>query len=191
MGDQVHSLCQRGYGQNYEMSAAAATLGVERHADRLRALSRSIRAEPELAFAEHRSAAKVAELVEAEGFEAEVAVGLLRQHLQDGQMLYGILIKGGAAPNIVPGEHVGAVPSAGALRRVPATAGDPGTGLLRGGSMGNVTQVLPAINPTIAIDWGDAVNQQPDLATEGATPSADRAVCDGVLALVAAAGGAV
>lgn len=45
--------------------------------------------------------------------------------------------------------------------------------------MGNVAQTLPAINPTIAIDWGDAVNHQLKCAT------ADRAMCD------AAAGGAV
>ncbi|MGH4010136.1 MAG: hypothetical protein ACRDTH_18610 [Pseudonocardiaceae bacterium] len=178
------------------MSAAAATPGVEGHADRLRALSRSILAETELAFAEHRSAAKVAELVEADGFEGQgleqpVAVGLLRQHLQGGPMRYGILVTGVATPNIVP-----ASTSAMYHLRAPyveslQTAGDPGKGPVSGRSMGNVTLVLPAINPTIAIDWGDAVNQQPDLATEGAMPSVDRATCDGVLAWVAAAGGAV
>jgi metal-dependent amidase/aminoacylase/carboxypeptidase family protein len=49
--------------------------------------------------------------------------------------------------------------------------------------MGNVTQVLPAIHPTISIDCGDAVNHQPEFAAACATPSADRAVCDGALAL--------
>ncbi|MGH3889271.1 MAG: hypothetical protein ACRDSZ_22390 [Pseudonocardiaceae bacterium] len=49
--------------------------------------------------------------------------------------------------------------------------------------MGNVTRVLPAIHPTIAIDCGEAVNHQPEIATACATPSADRAVCDGALAL--------
>ncbi|MGH4011531.1 MAG: hypothetical protein ACRDTH_25765 [Pseudonocardiaceae bacterium] len=83
------------------MSAAAATLGGEGHADHLRALPRSIRAEPESYFAEHRSAARVAEF-EAEGFGVETAVGLLRQYLQDGQLRYGILTKGGASLNIVP-----------------------------------------------------------------------------------------
>src|SRR5437588_1813840 len=42
---------------------------VERYADTLVGLSRGIHAEPELAFAEHRSAAKIADLVEREGFE--------------------------------------------------------------------------------------------------------------------------
>lgn len=34
---------------------------------------------------------------------AQVAVGLLRQHLSPGQQIHGIVSKGGAAPNIVPG----------------------------------------------------------------------------------------
>ncbi len=365
------------------MSTAEATLAaaVERHADRLRALSHSIHAEPELAFAEHRSAAKVADLVAAEGFEvergvadldtaftatygagelviglcaeydalpelghacghniiaassagsalalreiadrleltikligtpaeesgggkvlllqrgvfddvamammvhpapeetcactslaltdlrvrytgkaahaaaaphkgrnaadaltvAQVSVGLLRQHLEDGQMLHGIVTHGGAAPNIVPAStsalyylrapdveslqqletRVRACFEAGGLATGCAhevtqvspvytdLVPDPWlaaayrvaiTGLGRSplspegerrrqtGStdMGNVTRALPAIHPTIAIDCGDAVNHQPEFATACATPSADRAVCDGALAL--------
>ncbi|MGH3776137.1 MAG: hypothetical protein ACRDRR_10455 [Pseudonocardiaceae bacterium] len=50
--------------------------------------------------------------------------------------------------------------------------------------MGNVTQALPAINPTIAINGGDAVNHQLERVM------ADRAVCDRALAPVAATGGA-
>lgn len=34
---------------------------------------------------------------------AQVAIGLLRQHLLPGQQVHGIVSKGGAAPNIVPG----------------------------------------------------------------------------------------
>ncbi|GAA5067777.1 M20 family metallopeptidase [Nocardia callitridis] len=34
---------------------------------------------------------------------AQVAIGLLRQHIQPGQQLHGIVGQGGAAPNIVPG----------------------------------------------------------------------------------------
>ncbi|GGK56461.1 M20 family metallopeptidase [Nocardia camponoti] len=34
---------------------------------------------------------------------AQVAIGLLRQHLQPGQQLHGIVADGGIAPNIVPG----------------------------------------------------------------------------------------
>jgi amidohydrolase len=47
---------------------------VERYADTLVGLSRGIHAEPELAFAEHRSAAKIADLVEREGFEVRRGV---------------------------------------------------------------------------------------------------------------------
>ncbi len=62
---------------------------------------------------------------------------------------------------------------------------DPGE--LASGCAHEVTQARPAINPTIAIVWGDAVKHQ----LEFAMPSADRAVCDGALAVLAAAGGAV
>jgi amidohydrolase len=369
-------------GENPGVSTVATlTAAVERRADRLCALSRSIHAEPELAFAEHRSAAKVVDLMAAEGFEvergvagmdtaftasygagelviglcaeydalpevghacghniiaaasagaalalcevaealdltikligtpaeesgggkvlllqrgvfddvamammvhpspqetcastslaiidleirytgkaahaavaphkgrnaadaltvAQVAVGLLRQHLAQQHMVHGIVTYGGAAPNIVPAEtsalyylrapdveslhqlkaRVRACFEAGALATGCAhevtqvspvytdLVPDPWlaaayrraiTGLGRSplaaeaerdrqtGStdMGNVTQVLPAIHPTIAIDCGDAVNHQPEFATACATPSADRAVCDGALAL--------
>src|SRR5262245_19611191 len=56
------------------MAAATLAAAVERRTTQLCALSRSIHAEPELAFAEHRSAAKVADLVEAEGFDVERGV---------------------------------------------------------------------------------------------------------------------
>ncbi|SHG49151.1 M20 family metallopeptidase [Streptoalloteichus hindustanus] len=49
--------------------------------------------------------------------------------------------------------------------------------------MGDVTRALPGIHPTIAIDCGDAVNHQPEFAAACATPSADRAVLDGALAM--------
>lgn len=49
--------------------------------------------------------------------------------------------------------------------------------------MGNVTQALPAIHPTIAIDCGEAVIHQPEFTSASATASADRAVLDGALAL--------
>ncbi|GAA4861757.1 M20 family metallopeptidase [Saccharopolyspora cebuensis] len=58
--------------------------------------------------------------------------------------------------------------------------------------MGNLTRELPAIHPMIAIDCGDAVNHQAEFAAACASPSADRAVLDGAVALawtvVAAAG---
>lgn len=365
------------------MSTAPASLAaaIERHADGLRALSRSIHAEPELAFAEHRSAAKVADLMEAEGFDLErgvagldtaftatygagklviglcaeydalpelghacghniiaaasagaalalrevaealdvtikligtpaeesgggkvlllragvfddvamammvhpapeetcastslaiselalryigkashaaaaphrgrnaadaltvsqVAVGLLRQHLEARQMLHGIVTHGGAAPNIVPADtsalyyvrapdveslrqlevRVRACFEAGALAtgcthevtqtcpvytdlvpdpwlaaayrvaitrlgRAPLSPEDERARPTGSTDMGNVSRTLPSIHPTIAIDCGGAVNHQPEFATACATPSADRAVCDGALAL--------
>lgn len=169
---------------------------------------------------------------------AQVAVGLLRQHLEPQQMVHGIVTHGGAAPNVVPADtsalyyvrapdveslhqleiRVRACFEAGALatgcahevtQRSPVYTDlvpDPWlaaayrvaiTGLgrsplspeeervRRAGStdMGNVSRALPAIHPTIAIDCGEAVNHQPEFAAACATPSADRAVCDGALAL--------
>ena len=169
---------------------------------------------------------------------AQVAVGLLRQHLEPQQMVHGIVTHGGAAPNVVPADtsalyyvrapdveslhqletRVRACFEAGALATGCAhevtqcspvyteLVPDPWlaaayrvaiTGLgrsplspeeeraRRSGStdMGNVSQALPAIHPTIAIDCGEAVNHQPEFAAACATPSADRAVCDGALAL--------
>lgn len=365
------------------MSTPEATLtaAVERHAESLRALSRDIHAEPELAFAEHRSAAKVADTMAAEGFEvergvagldtaftatygagglviglcaeydalpevghacghniiaaasvgaalalreladaldvtikligtpaeeagggkvlllqrgvfddvamammvhpapqetcaapslaitelalryrgkashaasaphkgrnaadaltvAQVAVGLLRQHLEAKQMLHGIVTHGGAAPNVVPADtsamYFLRASDVESLRQLEARvrdcfeAGALATGcthevtqvcpiytdlvpdpwladayrvaitglgrsplspdrerLRQSGStdMGNVSRALPAIHPTIAIDCGEAVNHQPEFAAACATPSADRAVYDGALAL--------
>jgi amidohydrolase len=49
--------------------------------------------------------------------------------------------------------------------------------------MGNVSLALPSIHPTIAIDAGTAVNHQPEFAARCATPSADRALVDGAVAL--------
>ncbi len=49
--------------------------------------------------------------------------------------------------------------------------------------MGNVTRVLPAIHPTIAIDCGDAVNHQIEFTNACASASADQAVLEGALAM--------
>ncbi len=169
---------------------------------------------------------------------AQVAIGLLRQHLEERQMMHGIVTRGGAAPNIVPAattaQYYLRAPDVGSLQRLEVRARDcfaagalatgctwdltesspvytelvpdewlaaayrtAVTGLgrtplphaqeweLHSGStdMGNVTRVLPAIHPTVAIDCGDAVNHQPEFAAACASPSADRAVCDGALAL--------
>ncbi|MGH3913515.1 MAG: amidohydrolase [Pseudonocardiaceae bacterium] len=169
---------------------------------------------------------------------AQVAVGLLRQHLESGQMVHGIVTHGGAAPNIIPANtsalYYLRAPDIGSLRQLETRvracfeAGAVATGCtseiaqvspiytqlvpdawlaaayrtaaIRLGrsplspedeqrrqigstDMGNVSAALPAIHPTIAIDCGDAVNHQPEFATACVTPSADRAVCDGALAL--------
>lgn len=176
---------------------------------------------------------------------AQVAVGLLRQHLEPKQMLHGIVTRGGAAPNIVPAEtaalyylraadveslrqletrvlgcfQAGAVatgcdhlvthlsPTYSELVPDPWLAASyrtAVTGLGRSpqspeeerdrqaGStdMGNLTRALPAIHPTIAIDCGDAVNHQPEFAAACVTTAADRAVCDGALALALTAAAA-
>jgi len=55
----------------------------------------------------------------------------------------------------------------------------------RGGStdMGNVSQVVPSIHPTIAILGSDAAPHTPDFATAAATPAGDQAALDGAAAL--------
>jgi amidohydrolase len=165
----------------------------------------------------------------------QVAVGLLRQHLEPQQLVHGIVTNGGAAPNIVPADtralYYLRAPDVQSLRRLEARIRDcfaagamatgcrheveqispgyaelvpdgwladtyrcvlsdlgrtptAGTGRPIGSTdMGNVTHALPAIHPTIAIDCGDAVTHQPEFATASASPSADRAVLDGALAL--------
>ncbi|MDS1270106.1 amidohydrolase [Lipingzhangella sp. LS1_29] len=62
----------------------------------------------------------------------------------------------------------------------PAEEPDPPLGST---DMGNVSQVLPSIHPTIHIDSGTAVNHQPEFTDACASPSADQAVCDGARAL--------
>lgn len=56
--------------------------------------------------------------------------------------------------------------------------------ILKGSSdMGNVSRVVPSIHPMLAIDSGDAVNHQPEFAAATITPSGDRAIRDGALAM--------
>ncbi|GIG25395.1 M20 family metallopeptidase [Cellulomonas denverensis] len=60
-----------------------------------------------------------------------------------------------------------------------------GSGGLRGGStdMGNVSQVVPSIHPTIAILGTTAAPHTPDFAAAARTPAGDRAALDGAAAL--------
>jgi len=60
-----------------------------------------------------------------------------------------------------------------------------GVDMPTGGStdMGNVSHVVPAIHPFMAIDAGDAVNHQPEFAAATITPSGDKTIRDGALAM--------
>lgn len=169
---------------------------------------------------------------------AQVAIGLARQHLEPGQMVSGIVINGGTAPNIVPARtsamfdlraenleslqrlenriencfHAGALATgcthevvkvspiyaeltpdpwlANAYRQAATELGrrplSPELELrekIGSTDMGNITRVLPAIHPTVAIDCGDSVNHQIEFATACVSPSADRALFEGALAM--------
>ncbi|MCI0425820.1 MAG: M20 family metallopeptidase [Actinobacteria bacterium] len=54
-----------------------------------------------------------------------------------------------------------------------------------GGSsdMGNVSQVVPSIHPMLGIDSGSAVNHQREFAAATITPTGDKAIRDGALAM--------
>ncbi|MDI2032188.1 M20 family metallopeptidase [Saccharopolyspora sp. TS4A08] len=169
---------------------------------------------------------------------AQVAIGLLRQHLEPQQMVHGIVTEGGAAPNIVPARtaavynlraaearslqrlenRIRACFEAGAtatgcaheivqispvyaelacdhwlseayrraitdLGREPLDRSTERGRVIGSTDMGNVTRALPAIHPMIAVECGDAVNHQAEFAAACATPSADRAVLDGAVAM--------
>jgi hypothetical protein len=49
--------------------------------------------------------------------------------------------------------------------------------------MGNVSLEIPSIHPLIGIDSLPAVNHQPEFTAHCATPSADKAIFDGALAM--------
>jgi amidohydrolase len=49
--------------------------------------------------------------------------------------------------------------------------------------MGNLSIAMPSIHPFIGIESGAAVNHQPEFTAHCATPSADRAIVDGAIAL--------
>ncbi len=90
------------------MPTATASLSVEdavkRRSDDLIELSHSIHAEPELAFAEHRSCAKTQALVAAHGFEITAAPGGLdtafRADYGSGPLVIGICAEYDALPDI-------------------------------------------------------------------------------------------
>jgi amidohydrolase len=175
---------------------------------------------------------------------AQVAVGLLRQHLKPTDRIHGIVTDGGDAPNIVPERTAGTwyaraatlaelaelYPKvqrcfeAGAIatgatvsfdepgpayseflhdedlvavyreqaeaigREFPAPTAD--TQLAGSTDMANVSLAMPAIHPMLAIDARGAVNHQPEFTAACVTPSADRAVRDGALAMARTAAAA-
>ena len=53
--------------------------------------------------------------------------------------------------------------------------------------MGNVSLAIPSIHPAIGIESLPAVNHQPEFTAHCVTPTADRAVRDGALAMAWAA----
>jgi amidohydrolase len=67
-----------------------------------------------------------------------------------------------------------------ALGRVVQQAPKSGGG---GTDMGNISQVIPSIQPHIGINCLPAVNHQPEFAAACVTPEADQAVLDGALAM--------
>lgn len=79
---------------------------------------------------------------------AQVGIGLLRQHLEPGQMVHGIVSHGGAAPNIVPA-HTEALyylrgPDLESLRRITARARDCfAAGALATGCTHDVVEISP------------------------------------------------
>jgi amidohydrolase len=169
---------------------------------------------------------------------AQVAVGLLRQHIKPTDRIHGIVTDGGDAPNIVPERTAGTwyarsanlaelaelypkvqrcfeagaiatgatvsfdepgpayseflhdqdlvevyLREAAAIGREfpdPATADD---GLAGSTDMANVSLAMPAIHPMLAIEANGAVNHQPEFTAACITPSADRTVRDGALAM--------
>lgn len=67
-----------------------------------------------------------------------------------------------------------------ALGRIVQQAPGSGGG---GTDMGNISQVLPSIQPHIGINCLPAINHQPEFAAACVTPEADKAVLDGALAM--------
>ncbi|MGE3536588.1 MAG: M20 family metallopeptidase [Candidatus Tectimicrobiota bacterium] len=168
---------------------------------------------------------------------AQVALGLLRQHIRSTDRIHGIITRGGEAPNIIPAytaakyavraetlddlddirgkvqrcfeagalatgarlEIRGARPSYAQLRHDPDLAlayqrnaealgrvfPAPAGPVRPGGStdMGNVSLALPSIHPMIGIDSLPASNHQPEFTAHCITAAADKALCDGAVAM--------
>lgn len=70
-----------------------------------------------------------------------------------------------------------------ALGRVPLDRAAERERVIGSTDMGNVSRKVPSVHPVIALDCGDAVNHQTEFAEVAASPSGDRAVLDGAVAL--------
>jgi amidohydrolase len=170
---------------------------------------------------------------------AQVALGLLRQHMDKDARVSGYTTHGGDAPNIIPAhtsaEYVlraanvaqlselearvaacfeGGARAAGCTHRF--TGGDrhyaelksdpelsklyrenaealgrdftpdPNmNGFLASSDVGNVSQVMPTIQPFIGLGTWPIVNHQPEFAAACATPVADSSLADGAQSLAA------
>lgn len=165
---------------------------------------------------------------------AQVAIGLLRQHIRVTDRIHGITTKGGDAFNVVPAHtsarymvraqtldelqeltprvfrcfEAGAVATgarleiAGGDKPYAQVAHDTTLALLyqrnaealgrrfmerslssASTDMGNVSQVLPTLHPSIGINSLPAVNHQPEFTAHCATPDADTALMEGALAM--------
>ena len=74
------------------------------------------------------------------------------------------------------------VASCDALGRPMPTFAETGVQTFASSDMGNVSHVVPSIHPSIAVET-DAVNHQPEFAAATITPSGERAISDGALAM--------
>lgn len=89
---------------------------------------------------------------------AQVGIGLLRQHLEPGQMVHGIVSHGGAAPNIVPA-HTEALyylraRNLESLQRITSRANDCfAAGALATGCTHDVVEISPTYAELAPDDW--------------------------------------
>lgn len=70
-----------------------------------------------------------------------------------------------------------------ALGRPMLTYAQTGEEAAASSDMGNVSHVVPSIHPGIGIETGGAVNHQPEFEAATITPSGEKAVRDGALAM--------
>lgn len=166
---------------------------------------------------------------------AQVAIGLLRQHIPSDHLLHGIVRSAGAAPNVVPGDssleyylrapildklaeleprvracflagaqatgaqcaiapvsdpYADMVSDAELVELFAANATELGRNVVafkergRGSTdMGNVSQLLPSIQPMFGLDVADAMLHQPEFTAAALTDSAHQAMRDMAVAL--------